>query len=433
MQLYSTNDATNIVDLKEAVFKSLPADKGLYMPSEITPLPYSFLSRLSEYSFQEIAVAVCQMLFQGSIPRADVEQIIEQSITFPAPVVSLTKDLHILELFHGPSLAFKDFGARFMAQLMSYFLKKDNRKLTILVATSGDTGGAVASGFYKTPGIEVIILYPSGKVSTLQEKQLTTLGENIQAVEIDGTFDDCQALVKRAFLDNELNQSYNLSSANSINIARLIPQSFYYFEAFKQVHKKREPTVFIIPSGNFGNLTAGLLAKRLGLPIDRFVAATNANDVVPQYLESGEYKPRLSQSTISNAMDVGNPSNFNRIMNLYSSTWNNVRNDIIGYSCDDNTTRHVIRSVYKDYNYTLCPHTAVGVYAAERFEEDFYAANKIVLATAHPSKFIDVVEKEINTKVEIPQRLAELAGRKKESTPMSSQFQEFKSWLLKRK
>ena len=231
MQLYSTNDKNNIVDLKEALFKSLPADKGLYMPSEITPLPYSFLSRLSEYSFQEIAVAVCQMLFQGSIPREDVEQIIQKSITFPAPIVTLEKDLHILELFHGPSLAFKDFGARFMAQLMSYFLKEDQRKLTILVATSGDTGGAVASGFYKTPGIEVIILYPSGKVSNLQEKQLTTLGENIQAVEVDGTFDDCQALVKRAFLDDQLNQSYHLSSANSINIARLIPQSFYYFEA----------------------------------------------------------------------------------------------------------------------------------------------------------------------------------------------------------
>ncbi|MEM1324888.1 MAG: threonine synthase [Bacteroidota bacterium] len=433
MQLYSTNDKTNIVDLKEALFKSLPADKGLYMPSEITPLPYSFLSRLSDYNFQEIAISVCQMLFQGSIPRADVEQIVKKSITFPAPVKSLTKDLHILELFHGPSLAFKDFGARFMAQLMSYFLQEDNRKLTILVATSGDTGGAVASGFYKTPGIEVIILYPSGKVSHLQEKQLTTLGENIQAVEVDGTFDDCQALVKRAFLDDQLNEVYNLSSANSINIARLIPQSFYYFEAFKQIHQKYKPTVFVVPSGNFGNLTAGLLAKKLGLKIDRLVAATNLNDVVPQYLESGEFKPRMSQTTISNAMDVGNPSNFSRMMDLYSSTWNNVRNDIIGYKCDEDDTRRVIREVYQQYDYTLCPHTAVGVYAAERFQQDFYTANKVVLATAHPSKFIDVVEKEINTKVHIPQRLAELADREKHSTPMSDQFQYFKDWLLKRR
>lgn len=433
MKLYSTNNKENIVELKEALFRSLPVDKGLYMPFEITPLPYSFISRIAEYDFREIAVCVCQMLFQGYIPRKEVVGIIDRSINFPAPVITLTDDLHILELFHGPSLAFKDFGARFMAQLMSYFLKDEDRKLTILVATSGDTGGAVASGFYKTPGIEVIILYPSGKVSHLQEKQLTTLGENITAIEVKGTFDDCQDLVKQAFLDQQLNEHYQLSSANSINIARLIPQSFYYFEAYKQLRDKDEPVVFCVPSGNFGNLTAGLLAKRLGLPVDRFVAATNINDVVPHYLEHGSFEPKVSQSTISNAMDVGNPSNFSRLMDLYGSTWNNLRNDVFGYSCDDENTKQMMTEVYNKYNYVLCPHTAVGYYAAERFKENFYPANRVVLATAHPSKFVDVVEEAIDKKLSIPKRLAELSDKEKHSVLMEAKFEDFKDWMMSRK
>lgn len=432
MKLYSTNNKENIVELKEALFKSLPMDKGLYMPLDITPLPYSFISRITEYDFREIAVCVCQMLFKGYIPRRDVVEIIEKTITFPAPVITLTDDLHVLELFHGPSLAFKDFGARFMAQLMSYFLRNEDRKLTILVATSGDTGGAVAAGFYKTPGIEVIILYPSGKVSHLQEKQLTTLGENITAIEIDGTFDDCQALVKQAFLDQQLNDRYQLSSANSINIARLIPQSFYYFEAFKQLRNKDEPVVFCVPSGNFGNLTAGLLAKRLGLPVDRFVAATNINDVVPQYLEHGSFEPKTSQATLSNAMDVGNPSNFSRMNDLYGSTWNNLRNDVFGYSCDDETTQQMMQEAYQKYDYVMCPHTAVGYHAAQQFEKDFYPAIRVVLATAHPSKFIDVVEETIDKKISIPRRLAKLSDKEKYSIPMAAVFKDFKDWMMNR-
>jgi len=283
MKLYSTNNKENQVSLKEAVLKSLAVDKGLYMPIDIPTLPSDFIKNLNQYSLPEIAYAVCSNLFKDEIAPADLMQIVSKAINFPAPVVPITENISTLELFHGPSLAFKDFGARFMAQLMSYFTRDENDELTILVATSGDTGGAVAAGFYDTPGINVIILYPSGKVSDIQEKQLTTLGKNISACEIDGNFDDCQRIVKTAFLDNELNKKYNLSSANSINIARLIPQSFYYFEAYKQ-KQTNKPLAFCIPSGNFGNLTAGLLAKKMGLPIERFIAATNINKVVPDYL-----------------------------------------------------------------------------------------------------------------------------------------------------
>ena len=302
MRLYSTKSPNKFVDLKEAVFKGLPADNGLFMPESIPSLPKYFINNLKKYSFQEIAYKVTKTLLAGAIPNKDLKKIIEKSITFPAPVVSLNNQYHILELFHGPSLAFKDFGARFMAQLMSYFNKGTEKELIILVATSGDTGGAVAAGFYKTKGIKVIILYPSGKVSNLQEKQLTTLGHNISALEVNGTFDDCQALVKKAFLNKECQSHLRLSSANSINISRLIPQSFYYFEAFKQLEKSRKKTVFCVPSGNFGNLTAGLLAQKMGLPIHHFIAATNVNDVVPEYLASGTYTPKPSVPTISNAM-----------------------------------------------------------------------------------------------------------------------------------
>ena len=287
------------------------------MPYDIPILPNSFIDNLSTISFQEIAYTVCSTLFKGIIPDEALLEILQNSITFPAPLVQLNEQQYILELFHGPSLAFKDFGARFMAQLMGYFNKEEDRDLVILVATSGDTGGAVAAGFHKTPGIKVVILYPSGKVSFLQEKQLTTLGENISALEVDGTFDDCQALVKQAFLDKELTSQIRLSSANSINIARLIPQSFYYFEAYKQVEKTKDPIIFSVPSGNFGNLTAGLIAQKMGLPVEHFIAATNINDVVPAYLKDGSFIPRPSVRTISNAMDVGNPSNFARMLDLF--------------------------------------------------------------------------------------------------------------------
>ena len=316
MKLYSTKNPTAFVSLKEAVFKGLPDDNGLFMPDFIPQLEADFIKNLKNHSFQSIAFTVAKTLLRGVIPDEDLKILVERAIDFPAPVVKLDDSTHILELFHGPSLAFKDFGARFMAQLMSYFNQEDTRELVILVATSGDTGGAVAAGFYKTLGIKVVILYPSGKVSLLQEKQLTTLGENIMALEVEGTFDDCQALVKKAFLDRELTSKIRLSSANSINIARLIPQSFYYFEAFKQVEAHGKPVVFSIPSGNFGNLTAGLFAQKMGLPVSKFIAATNANDVVPQYLASGTYTPTPSVPTLSNAMDVGNPSNFARMLDL---------------------------------------------------------------------------------------------------------------------
>ncbi len=430
MRLYSTKSPNKFVDLKEAVFKGLPEDNGLFMPEYIPTLPKYFIKNLKKYSFQEIAYKVTKTLLAGAIPTKDLKKIIEKSITFPAPVVSLDNQYHILELFHGPSLAFKDFGARFMAQLMSYFNKGEDRKLTILVATSGDTGGAVAAGFYKTPGIEVIILYPSGKVSNLQEKQLTTLGHNISALEVNGTFDDCQALVKKAFLDNECRTHLRLSSANSINISRLIPQSFYYFEAFKQLEKSRKKTVFCVPSGNFGNITAGLLAQKMGLPISHFIAATNANDVVPEYLNSGTYTPRPSVPTISNAMDVGNPSNFARMLDLYQSEWGVMKDNISGYAYDDAQTRVGVKEVYDKYNYVIDTHGAVGYLALKDYLHKNKTHRGVILETAHPSKFIDEVEKVLNKQIEIPERLAILANKKKVAKFIEPSFEDFKAHLL---
>ncbi len=429
MNLYSTKNKKHVVSLKEAVLKGLPPDNGLYMPERISQLPKEFIDNLSDYTFAEIAFEVSKNLIGEYIPESDLKTIIDKSINFPAPVVSLNDSMHILELFHGPSLAFKDFGARFMAQLMSYFNKGEQKELVILVATSGDTGGAVAAGFYKTPGVKVVILYPSGKVSMLQEKQLTTLGENIEAVEINGTFDDCQAIVKQSFLDKELNSSIRLSSANSINIARLIPQSFYYFEAYKQLKHKKD-VVFCIPSGNFGNLTAGLFAKKMGLPIHHFIAATNANDVVPEYLFSGEYQPRPSVRTISNAMDVGSPSNFARMMDLYGSTWNIIKKDISGYFFYDEETRQGVKEVYDKFNYTIDPHGAVGYLALKEYQKENPNTNGVILETAHPSKFIDDMEDILKTDIHIPERLAVLKSKKKNSVLMKNNYILFKEWLL---
>ncbi len=430
MKLYSTKNKKNLFSLKEAVMKGLPADNGLFMPSSIPNLPQSFLSNLSKFSFQEIGIEVCKTLFQDAIPDRKIKDIVERSINFPAPLVQLDEKKYILELFHGPSLAFKDFGARFMAQLMSYFDQEEKEELVILVATSGDTGGAVASGFYKTPGIKIVILYPSGKVSHLQEKQLTTLGHNISALEVDGTFDDCQAMVKNAFLDSELNAKIRLSSANSINIARLIPQTFYYFEAFKQLSTDTDKVAFCVPSGNFGNLTAGVLAKRMGLNIHQFIAATNINDVVPKYLETGIFTPRPSSKTISNAMDVGNPSNFARLEDIYGFTWNNLKEEIKGYSFTDEETREGMREVFKKYNYIIDPHGAVGYLAIRDYQRFERNVKGVILETAHPSKFIDEVENTLLTKVEIPKRLADLAGKKGSATGIKPVYADLKSWLI---
>ena len=438
MKLYSTKNRENLADLKEAVLKGLPDDNGLYMPVNIPKLPKDFIEGIVDYSFQEIAFVITSHLFQGVIPESDLRKIVESAVNFPAPIVKLDDHKQILELFHGPSLAFKDFGARFMAQLMSYFNQEESKELVILVATSGDTGGAVAAGFYKTPGIKVVILYPSGKVSHLQEKQLTTLGHNITALEVDGSFDDCQAMVKQAFLDQELCSQIRLTSANSINISRLVPQSFYYFEAYKQLVKqghRDQNIVFCVPSGNFGNLTAGLLAVQMGLPINHFIAATNANDVVPLYLKSGIFEPRPSIRTISNAMDVGNPSNFARMQDMNKgiekgSTWNNMKDIISGYAYSDSETEGAIKEVADKYGYLIDPHGAVGYLALKEYQESNHETVGVILETAHPSKFLPDMERVLNKNIEVPIRLAELANKTKHSIKVSTNYVAFKKWLL---
>lgn len=430
MQFYSTNNKELKADLKTAVMKSLAQDKGLFMPVIIPQLGQDFLDNIENYSFTEIAYEIASTLFAGYIPDHDLKRIIETAIDFEAPVKMLGDRLGVLELWHGPSLAFKDFGARFMAGLMSYFIAGDDRQLTILVATSGDTGGAVAFGFLGVPNIEVIILYPKGKVSLLQEKQLTTLGQNIKAIEVDGTFDDCQALVKEAFLDQDLNKVYQLSSANSINIARLIPQSFYYAEAYKTLKKHSKKVVFSVPSGNFGNLTAGLLVKRMGLPIDKFIAATNINDVVPEYLQTGNYKPRPSLATISNAMDVGNPSNFTRMLDLYGGDLEAMQEDIEGFHATDEETIETLKHIYDKYQYVADPHGAISYLALDKYLDEHKDAVGVFLETAHPAKFEDTVEDAIGTQVEIPERLAILASRKKKAAFLNKDFKGFKKYLL---
>lgn len=430
MQLYSTKNPNQFFSLKEAVLKGLPSDNGLFMPSLIPVLEPAFYKNIEDYSFTEIARIVAGSLIGDDIPSAVLDRMINEAIDFPAPLVALDEDLFILELFHGPTMAFKDFGARFMAQLMSYFNGGNKKELVILVATSGDTGGAVASGFYDIPGIKVVILYPSGKVSQLQEKQLTTLGKNITALEIDGTFDDCQALVKSAFLDGELTDSIQLTSANSINIARLIPQSFYYFEAFKQLPRKDKPFVFVVPSGNFGNLTAGLLAKRMGLPVKEFLAATNVNDVVPEFLATGIFKPRTSIPTLSNAMDVGNPSNFARMENLFGSTWNNFQDEIKGYSVNDQETLEEIKRIKQTYSYVIDPHGAVGTAAFKKYQIDNPDTCGVILETAHPAKFSEEVSKYLKMDIPVPKQLAKYLQLEKHSVKLPTDFDSFKKWLL---
>jgi len=438
MLLYSTNTPTLRSDLREAIFKGLPDDNGLFMPVDIPRLPDIFLQNLPNHSFPDLSYIVAKTLLQGAIPDNDLREIIESAINFPAPLVRLNDRSFVLELFHGPSLAFKDFGARFMAQTMAYFNRAEDKELVILVATSGDTGGAVAAGFFKTPGIQVVILYPSGKVSHLQEQQLTTLGHNVTAIEVVGNFDDCQALVKKAFLDQEITRKIRLSSANSINIARLIPQSFYYFEAYKQalVHYQKGalpfPLVFSIPSGNFGNLTAGLMAKRMGLPVDHFIAATNLNDVVPEYLRNGTYTPRASVRTLSNAMDVGSPSNFVRMLDLYGSTWNIMKNDIIGYAFDDLATENAIKEIEQQYQYIMDPHGAVGYLALKKYQSENQNTIGIVLETAHPAKFLEDMERILKHHLAVPERLAAVSALQKKSVQMNTEYGNFKDWLIGR-
>ena len=429
MKLYSTNNTSNIVTLREATLNSLPKDKGLYLPSHIPTLSKEFIHHLDQYSFPEIAFRVSKELVGDEIEEKDLERICYKAINFPAPVKALDPQINILELFHGPSLAFKDFGARFMAELMSHFIQEENELLTILVATSGDTGGAVAAGFHGVKNIEVIILYPSGKVSPLQEKQLTTWGDNIQAVEWEGTFDDCQAVVKKAFLDPDLKNKYNLSSANSINIARLIPQTFYYFEAIKQLGVENNIHVSV-PSGNIGNISAASMARNMGLPIKSLIAAHNDNDTVFEYYQTGNYKSKTSVSTISNAMDVGDPSNFPRFKALNGSTWNHLKENTSAFSFSDSETKLAMKEIYNKYKYITEPHAAVGYLGLQQKE---YAPNDLLLflGTAHPAKFIDIVEEVLEINLEVPKALSSLSHKHKHATKLSS-YEQFSDYMIKR-
>ena len=433
MILYSTQKSSPNVSFEEAIFRGLPPDNGLYMPTEIKRLPDSFFETIQDLSLVEIAESVCNNLLGDDLSEAEIKSIILSSMNFEAPLFSLEPGVEILELFHGPSMAFKDFGARFMAAVMSHYLVKHQREIRILVATSGDTGGAVAQGFFNTPGISVTILYPSGKVSDIQEMQLTTLGGNVEALEIEGTFDDCQRLVKQAFLDADLRAKFNLASANSINIARLIPQSFYYFAAYAEAKRKGllDPLVFSVPSGNFGNLSAGLMAYQMGLPVKAFLAACNENHPVPDYLSTGVYDPEPSVETISNAMDVGSPSNFVRMQILSGGVLDEIKQVVKGYFTDDAQTKKRMSEVYKKTGYIMCPHTAVGYDGLLQYKKECGdAVTGVVLSTAHYAKFLPTVEAVIGGKVPVPLRLSELLDKQKKSILLGTDFEGFKKFLL---
>jgi len=433
LKFYSTNNHSHQVSFKEAVFNSMPQDRGLYMPVQIPKLDDWFLSNLDSYSLPEIAFHVAQNLLGDDIPAGDLKMIIQEAINFYAPVVSLEDSVNVLELWHGPSLAFKDFGARFMSRVMSYFLQEGEKQLDVLVATSGDTGGAVALGFLGVPNARVTILYPKGKVSGIQELQLTTNGQNIRAIEVDGTFDDCQALVKQAFTDPELNEKFRLTSANSINIARLIPQTFYYFNAYAQLLKQnKDKVVFSVPSGNFGNIGAGILAWKMGLPVEQFIAATNANDTVPEFLKTGVYQAKPSVQTISNAMDVGNPSNWVRIADMFKANPAELTKKVVGFSYTDEETTQAIEQIYSSYNYVVCPHTAIAWQALKDWQQDQPTgkATGVFLSTAHPCKFPDVLPDHVSKAIVIPDEVKGLEGKTKHAASLGTDFEDFKKYLL---
>jgi len=430
MNYYSLNNPAVKVSFKEATIRGQAPDKGLYFPEMIPVLPADLIANINTLSYEDIAKKVIQPYVGDVIPGNELERIISETINFDFPLVPVTTNISSLELFHGPTLAFKDVGARFMSRCLGYFVKDKNQPVTVLVATSGDTGGAVASGFYDVPGINVVILYPSGKVSSVQELQLTTLGKNISALEVGGTFDDCQRMVKTAFADSDLNNALFLTSANSINVARWLPQQFYYFFAYRQWADKGHPPVICVPSGNFGNICAGLLAHRSGLPVRHFIAACNANDIVPSYLQSGSYTPKPSIPTLSNAMDVGDPSNFIRILEIFQHEFFSLKKVLTSYSITDEETRKTIRDVYKKYHYLPDPHGAVGFLALERYLTDHPGEKGIFLETAHPVKFYDAVEAETGEKVPLPDTVSHLLGRKKQSTRIDPDFQQLKDFLL---
>jgi threonine synthase len=431
MRYRSTSRKAPLTSLRGAVLRGLAPDGGLYMPAEIARHSQEELDEFRKLPFTEVCFRVVRPFATPDVPEEVLWRIVSEAINFPVRLVSLSPGLHILELFHGPTLAFKDFGARFMARLMGYFVRGETRPLTVLVATSGDTGSAVAHGFLGVPGIRVLILYPSKRISEAQEKQFTTLGENITALEVAGTFDDCQRLVKQAFSDVELNNTAFLTSANSINIGRLLPQMFYHVAAYRQLPVASVPLVVSVPSGNFGNLTAGIFAKRIGLPVEKFIASTNINDVVPQYLTSGQFCPRPAKATCSNAMDVGNPNNFPRLLDLCRGRLEYVKKEIWGHRATDEETLHEMKKIHERFGYLADPHTAVGVFCWEAYKREHgEPAQGLVLATAHPAKFAEVVSTTIGSAPALPARLAACLKREKLSLPMSSKYEDFKEFLL---
>ena len=431
MKYYSTNGKAPLATLHEAVVKGLAGDRGLYMPESIKKLPQSFFDNIERLSFQELSYVVAQAFFGDDVNEEDLKRIVYDTLSFDCPVAQVTDSIYSLELFHGPTLAFKDVGARFMARLLQYFIRQEGREqVNVLVATSGDTGSAVANGFLGVDGIHVYVLYPKGKVSKIQESQFTTLGKNITAVEVDGVFDDCQALVKSAFMDEELNKHMKLTSANSINVARFLPQAFYYFNAYARMKElgKSENMVVCVPSGNFGNITAALFGHRMGLPVKRFIAANNANDIFYNYLQTGKYEPKASRQTIANAMDVGDPSNFARIYDLYHGDHALVSSLISGATYSDDQIRDTMRKCFSDNKYILDPHGACGFRAlSEQLQAGEYG---VFCETAHPAKFKETVEATIGAEVEIPERLAAFMKGKKQSVEMAKDCSSFKDFLM---
>lgn len=427
MLFRSTRGGCDPVRFQTAVLNGLAPDGGLYLPEQIPSVSRKLLPVLPQLSFRELSLEIASLWLVGQIKRLDLEKIIDNSFPFDAPLVQIEQNIFALELFHGPTFAFKDFGARFMAQVLGQFTVDTAKELAILVATSGDTGSAVASAFHNVSGIKVVLLFPSGKISEIQRKQMTTLGGNIRALAIEGNFDDCQRLVKQAFADSELRTQLQLTSANSINIARLLPQSFYYFRAVAQLPDHR-PIIFSVPSGNFGNLTAGVIAKRMGLPIERFIAATNVNDVVPQYLKTGKFEPRPSIRTISNAMDVGNPSNFERLLDLYENDAAKMGTEIWAASFTDHKTEQCIKHTFQETNYVLDPHGAVALLGLKKFTSA--ESNGIFLETAHPAKFRETVEPAIAHKIDLPERLQSCLSSPEYLTKMKASYDEFRSFLL---
>ncbi len=431
MQYYSLQHKAPKVSFQEAVIKGIAPDKGLYFPEKITPLPDSFFQSIGNYSDQEIAYRAISQFVGKEIEEESLRKIISETIDFDFPVVRLSENLSTLELFHGPTLAFKDVGARFMARCLGHFAEVSEKKqdVTVLVATSGDTGGAVANGFLGVDGVKVVILYPSGKVSDIQEKQLTTLGKNITALEVDGTFDVCQTMVKTAFLDEDITKKRRLTSANSINVARWLPQAFYFLFAYKQLKSTSKPLVFSVPSGNFGNICAGMIAHKLGMPVSQFIASVNSNDVVPRFMKNGKYEPKQSIATISNAMDVGDPSNFIRIRELFNNNFNAISEILTSYSFNDFETREAIKELYKRYNYIADPHGAVGYLGLRNYLTENPEIQGVFLETAHPVKFLDVVEDSISRKIELPEGISELIQKKKQAIAIKN-YSEFKKYMM---